>query len=161
MAQAKVGDEVKIDFTGKLEDGTVIDTTLATEKDEHEGGCSDEGCGCSDSGPMTLKVGDGDFFTPIEEALDGMSVGDKKTVVIPAEDAFGEYDQERVFSVERNMFPDDVDPEVGQQFEIVGEDDEGMLVTVVEIDKENVSLDSNHPLAGEELTYDFELVEIL
>ena len=161
MAQAKMGDEVKINFTGKLEDGTVIDTTFATENDEHEGGCSDESCGCSEPGPMTLKIGDDDFFVPIEEALVGMSVGDKKTVVISADDAFGEYDQERVFTVERNLFPDDVNPEVGHQFEIVGEDDEGMLVTVVEIDGENVSLDSNHPLAGEELIYEFELVEIL
>lgn len=161
MAAAKMGDDVKIDFTGKLEDGTVIDTTLATEKNEHEGGCEDEGCGCSDVGPMKLKLGDEDFFVPIEEALVGMSVGDKKTVVIPAEDAFGEYDTEKVFSVARTMFPDDVDPEVGQQFEIVDEDDEGMLVTVVKVDTENVSLDSNHPLAGEELIYDFELVEIL
>jgi peptidylprolyl isomerase len=110
---------------------------------------------------MTLKIGGDDFFVPIEEALVGMAVGDRKTVVISAEDAFGEYDQERVFTVERSMFPDDVDPEVGHQFEIVGEDDEGMLVTVVAIDGENVSLDSNHPLAGEELIYEFELVEIL
>jgi len=161
MAQVKMGDEVKIDFTGKLEDGTVIDTTLATEKKDHEGGCEDEGCGCSEVGPMKLKLGDEDFFIPVEEALVGMSVGDKKTVVIPAEDAFGEYDSEKVFSVERTMFPDDVTPEVGQQFEIVDEDDEGMLVTVVQVDEENVSLDSNHPLAGEELIYDFELVEIL
>ena len=161
MAQVKMGDEVKIDFTGKLEDGTVIDTTQPAKKDDHEGGCSDDGCGCSDAGPMTLKIGSEEFFLPIEEALIGMSVGEKKTVVIPAEDAFGEYDPERVFPVERNMFPDDVNPEVGHQFEIVGEDDEGMLVTVVDIDGENVSLDSNHPLAGEELVYDFEVVEIL
>jgi peptidylprolyl isomerase len=161
MAQVKMGDAVKINFTGKLEDGTVIDTTLPTEQDEHQGGCADEGCGCSEVGPMTLKIGGDDFFVPIEEALVGMAVGDRKTVVISAEDAFGEYDQERVFTVERSMFPDDVDPEVGHQFEIVGEDDEGMLVTVVEIDGENVSLDSNHPLAGEELIYEFELVEIL
>lgn len=161
MAQAKAGDKVKIDFTGKLEDGTVIDTTLAEEKKEHDGGCHDEGCGCSEAGPMMLTIGGDEFFIPIEEALVGMSVGEKKTVVISAEDAFGDYDQERVFSVERNLFPDDVNPEVGAQFEIVGDDDEGMLVTVVEVDDENVSLDSNHPLAGEELIYEFELVEIL
>lgn len=161
MATAKTGDEVRIDFTGKLEDGTVIDTTLATEKQGHEGDCSDDGCGCGEVGPMALVIGDDDFFVPIEEALIGMSVGERKTVVIPAEDAFGEYDQERVFIVERSMFPDGVEPEVGAQFEIVGDDDEGMLVTVVEVDDANVSLDSNHPLAGEELIYDFELVEIL
>ncbi|HKJ03961.1 MAG TPA: peptidylprolyl isomerase [Geopsychrobacteraceae bacterium] len=161
MAQVKMGDEVKIDFTGKLEDGTVVDSTLPIEKDDHEDGCSEDGCGCTDSGPMTLKIGDDEFFVPIEEALIGMSVGEKKTVVIPAEDAFGEYDTERVFSVERSMFPDEVNPEVGHQFEIVGEDDEGMLVTVIDIDGDNVSLDSNHPLAGEELIYDFELLEIL
>ena len=161
MAQAKKGDQVRIDFTGKLEDGTVIDTTLTTGEEPHQDDCSDEGCGCSEAGPMALVIGEEDFFIPVEEALVGMSVGDKKTVVISAEDAFGEYDTEKVFPVERKLFPDDVDPEVGQQFEIVGDDDEGMLVTVVEVDDENVSLDSNHPLAGEELIYEFELVEIL
>ncbi|PLX89137.1 MAG: peptidylprolyl isomerase [Desulfuromonas sp.] len=161
MAQAQMGDEVRIDFTGKLEDGTIIDTTQPQQDDDHQSHCENDDCGCSAPGPMALKIGDEDFFIPIEEALVGMTPGDSKTVVIPAEDAFGEYDSEKVFAVERNLFPDDISPEVGQQFEIVGEDDEGMLVTVVKIEEDQISLDSNHPLAGEELIYDFELIEIL
>lgn len=160
MAKAKAGDSVRIDFTGKLEDGTVIDTTLEQNQDGHGDGCTDD-CGCVEPGPMTLVIGEETFFIPIEEALVGMTAGERKTVVIPAEDAFGEYDPEKVFSVERVLFPDEVTPEVGAQFEIVGDDDEGMLVTVVEVKGDDVRLDSNHPLAGEELIYDFELVEIL
>lgn len=156
MAQAKKGDRVRIDFTGTIEDGTVIDTTAGEEHTE----CGSDDCGC-EKGPMEVAIGEEQFFLQIEEALVGMAVGDKKTVTIPAEDAFGEYDADRVFTVERKQFPKDINPEVGQELELIAEDDESIGVTVVEANDESVTLDANHPLAGEELNYEFELVEIL
>ena len=96
MAQAKAGDKVRINFTGKLEDGSIIETTL-----EGHDCCSDDECGddCScEYGPMELVIGEEEFFAAVEEALIGMTPGETKTVTIPAADAFGEYDTEAVFS---------------------------------------------------------------
>lgn len=155
MTQAKKGDRVRIDFNGKLEDGTVFDSTAP---EDGECGCDDGDC---EEGPMELTIGEEEFFLQIEEALVGMAPGEKKTVVIPAEDAFGEYDAEAVFTVERNQFPENINPQVGQELELTGEDDESFGVTVTEVDEKGVTLDANHPLAGQNLTYEFELVEIL
>ncbi len=164
MAQVKKGDRVTINFVGTLEDGTVFDTTLENDVDScstDDCASDDCGCGCGESGPMELVIGEDEFFTQIEEALIGMAPGEKKTVVIPAEDGFGEYDEEKVFQVKRSDVPDDVYPEIGQELELTGEDDEILEVTVIEVSDEEITLDANHPLAGEDLTYEVELVEIL
>ena len=156
MAQVKNADKVIINFTGKLADGTIIDSTYP---DTEESTYNDDEC-CHEHGPMELIIGEGDFYIPIEEALIGMSIGEKKTVKITPDDAFGDYNPENVFSVKRNEFPDEITPVVGQGLEVTGEDDEIYMVTVVAVTDDEVSLDTNHPLAGEELTYELELVEI-
>lgn len=168
MALAKKGDKVKINFTGTLEDGTVIDTTLEHDDcgaddcgcDSDDCGCDSEGCGC-EVGPMELTIGEEEFFSKIEDALVGMAPGEKKTVVIPAEDAFGEYDETQVFTIGRDQVPASITPEVGQELEFTDEDGEELEVTVVEVAEEGITLDANHPLAGENLTFEIELVEIL
>ncbi len=157
MAQAKEADKVRINFIGRLEDGSIIDSTYP---DSEDGGCSDEDCG-HDHGPFDLVIGEGDFYVPVEEALVGMQVGEKKTVVIPIDEAFGEFDPENVFSVKRSELPEEITPEVGLPLEVTGEDDEEYMVTIIEVTDEEVTFDANHPLAGEELTYEVELVEIL
>ena len=153
MIQAKDADKVTINFIGKLEDGTLIDTT-------YEDPCDDDECG-HEHGPMELTIGEGDFYIPIEEALVGMSVGEKKSVVVSPDDAFGDYDSENIFSIKRDEFADDITPEIGLELEVTGDDDELYLVTIVEITDDEICFDTNHPLAGEELTYEIELVEIL
>lgn len=153
MAQAKKGDRVKLNFTGKLEDGTVFDTTI------HEGGCEHDECGCEE-GPLELTLGAGEFFQQVEEALVGMQPGETTTVVVSADDAFGVYDDDMVFEVPRNQIPSHINPEVGQQLELVGEDDQVFIVTVVEVTDENVTIDANHPLTGEDLTFELELLEV-
>jgi peptidylprolyl isomerase len=157
MEQAKKGNKVTINFIGKLADGSIIDTTYP---DDSGHDCGDDDCG-HEHGPMELIIGEESFYIPIEEALVGMAPGEKKTLTISPDDAFGQYDPENVFSVPRSDFPDDITPTVGQGLEVSGEDDDIYMVTVVEVSDEAVSLDTNHPLAGEELTYEFELVEIL
>lgn len=165
MAKAVKGSRVRIHFTGTLEDGTVFDTTLETGgcNDDacSDDSCSDDACGCGETGPMDLVLGNGDFFPQVEEAVIGMAPGDKKTLTIPFADAFGDYDEERVFSIARSEFPSDLDPDVDQNLELIGDDGESMIVTVVEVDAESVVLDANHPLAGEDLNFEIELVEIL
>lgn len=156
MAQAKNGDTVKIDYTGTLEDGTIFDST------RESAGCESENCDCgSEHGPREVVIGKGEFLSLIEEALIGMSPGEKKQVIIPAADAFGEYDEERVFSIPRSDLPEDLDPEVGDEIVLVNEEEEELGVLVVEVSEEEITFDANHALAGEDLTFDFELVEIL
>jgi peptidylprolyl isomerase len=161
MATAKKGDKVVIDYTGKLEDGSIFDTTIKEADccDDSDCGCDDDGCGC-ESGPMELTIGEEDFFPQVEEALIGMAPGDKKTVTIPAADAFGEYDEEEVFSISREQLTGDIVPEVGMELELTGDDDEPVEVTVVEVTPETLTVDANHPLAGEDITYEIELLEI-
>lgn len=167
MAQAQQGSRVKIEYTGTLDDGTIFDSTLeGAECDAEEcdtDDCTDDGCGCGghESGPMELTIGAGEFFPQIETALVGMTPGEKKTVVIPVDEAFGDYDEERVFTVSRKDLPDDLDPEVGDQLGLSDENDDVIGVTVMDVTEESITFDANHPLAGEDLTFEIELVEIL
>jgi peptidylprolyl isomerase len=163
IKQVKPGDRVKINFNGFLEDGSLFDTTYeSNECDDDNGDCEKDDCGCgSEAGPFELEVGTEAFFPQVEEALVGMSPGDKKTITVKSADAFGEYDVEQVSAVPRDQFPDDITPAVGDNLELMSDDDEGMVVTVIEVSDAEVTLDANHPLAGEELTFEVELVDIL
>lgn len=166
MATVKKGDKVRINYTGTLEDGSVFDSTIKEEgccEDDcgcDDAGCDDEGCGC-ESGPMELTIGEEDFFPQVEEALIGMAPGEKKTIVIPAEDAFGEYDEDEVFAISRAQLTGEIVPEVGMELELTGDDDEPVEVVVVEVTEDTITVDANHPLAGEDITYEIELLEIL
>jgi len=170
MALAKNGDKVKIDYTGKLEDGSIFDSTLEENcdpedcnSDDCDDECGDEGCGCGghEVGPMELTIGEGELFSQVDQALVGMAPGETKSVVIPAADAFGEYDKDKVFTVPRTDLPDDLKPEVGDELVLTNEDDEDLGVQVVEATADSVTFDSNHPLAGEDLTFEVTLREIL
>jgi peptidylprolyl isomerase len=161
MVLAKKGDTVRIDYTGTLEDGTVFDSTLEAADCGSDDCCEDD-CGCGgEPGPIELTIGVGTFFPLIEEALIGMASGEKKTVTIPAAEAFGEYDDDMVFIVPRSELPADLKPAVGDELLLSGDDDEEIEVTVTDADDASVTFDANHPLAGEDLTFDIALVEIL
>lgn len=157
MAQAKSGDRVRFDYTATLEDGTVFDSTIESECDD-DCGCDE---GSADFQPMELTIGDEEFFPAIEQAMVGMSPGESKKVLIPPAEAFGEYDEEKVFTVERSDLPEGLKPEVGDELLLTGDDDEELEVTVVELDDSGITFDANHPLAGEELTFEITLKEIL
>ena len=170
MAQAKQGDKVKFDYTGMLKDGTVFDSTLEGEEcssEECESSdcdhdeCGDDcGCGC-ETGPFELTIGSGEFFTQVEEALVGMAPGEKRTVVVPAAEAFGEYDAEKVFTVPRSDVPADLNPAVGDELILSNDENDDFGVTVTEVTADSITFDANHPLAGENLTFEIQLVEIL
>lgn len=151
---AKIGDRVRIEYIGTLEDGTVFDST------REEANCGSEDCGCA-GGPRELTIGEGEFLPLIEEALVGMEAGQKRSVIIPMDDAFGPYDGEKVFSIARNDLPADLQPEIGDEITLVNEDGEELNVIVAELDGEEITFDANHPLAGEDLAFEVELLEIL
>ncbi len=148
MAQAKNGDKVKVDYTGKLDDGTVFDSS---ESEEHDNG----------SEPLEFTLGDGNIIPGFEEAVVGMSPGDSKTVKIPADQAYGPHVEEMVAVVDRNEIPATIDLEVGMNLEVNQENGETFSVLVTDLSDGKVTLDANHPLAGRDLTFDIKLVEII
>ena len=141
MAKAKKGDTVKVHYTGKFDNGTVFD--CATDRD-----------------PLRFVLGIGQVIPGFEEAVMGMSVGESKTVKIPADKACGPHREEMVVLVDRRQFPAHIKPEVGQQLEVCELDDQWISVKVTGVSESEVTFDANHPLAGKDLTFEIELVEI-
>ena len=141
MAEAKLGDTVKIHFTGKLQDETVIETS-------------------KDRDPLEFKIGDGNVIPGLEQGVIGMAAGDKKTIAISPEDAFGQPQEDLVVDMKKSEFPKDVELAAGVYLNIESSDGKEFKAKVVEIKEDTVILDANHPLAGVTINYDVELLEI-
>jgi peptidylprolyl isomerase len=141
MAQAKTGDHVRIRLTGRLDDGTVFATAGEME-------------------PLEFTLGTSDVLPAIEEALEGMEPGESKTVFIPADEAFGPWRQELVGEVPRESLPEDLNIEVGQQLQVSQPGTDSMVVSVIDASDYSITIDANHPLAGEDLVFDLELVDV-
>jgi FKBP-type peptidyl-prolyl cis-trans isomerase 2 len=141
MGQAKDGDTVKLHYTGKLRNGEVFDSS-------------------KDSQPLKFTIGNGEVMPGIEKGIIGMEIGDTKTIEIPTEDALGPRREELVVDVERSDFPEDMTLSVGQRIQMRHEDGDPMILTVTDMKDNKITLDANHPLAGEALVFDVELVEI-
>ncbi len=140
MASAKNGDTVRVQYTGKFEDGTIFDTS--------EGGAS-----------LEFKVGEGEILSGVEEGVVGMSPGETKTIYL--EQAFGPRKEEMVFEFNRNRAPADFDPAIGERVQMHRADGEPVMVTVVDKTENSFIMDCNHPLAGKNLILDITLEEIL
>ena len=141
MTQAKNGDVVAVHFTGRLSDGTIFDTSEGSD-------------------PLSFTLGSGQVIAGFEEAALGMAEGDSKTVTIPEEKVYGSYDTEKIINFPADRMPQDIQPEVGMQLQLQGQDGQPVIVRVTEITEEHVKLDANPPLAGKELVFDIELVTI-
>lgn len=141
MAQAKNGDTVKVHYTGRLDDGCVFDSSAERE-------------------PLEFTIGAGQLIPGFDTAVIDMAPGESKTVRIPPDQAYGPYHEQMVVEADRGQFPPHVTPEVGQQFESKGDDGQNFVVTVTAIEGDKITLDANHPLAGRDLTFDIQLVEI-
>jgi peptidylprolyl isomerase len=142
MVQAQRGDTVKVHYTGKLSDKSVFDSS-------------------SGGDPLEFTIGAGEVIPGFEQAVLGMQPGESRTTMIPSDQAYGDYDEEMILEVDRGQLPGDVAPEVGQQYQVVNPEGEAMIVTVAEVSDDAVTLDANHPLAGQDLTFDIQLVEII
>lgn len=141
MQVAKKGNQVKVHYTGKLTDGTVFD--------------SSEG-----RAPLEFEVGAGMMIKGFDAAVDGMSAGAKVTVEIPAAEAYGEAREDMIIDIPRTNLPPDMNPEVGQQLAMSQPDGQQVPVKVKEVREDVVVIDANHDLAGKDLIFDIELVEI-
>lgn len=141
MQQVKQGDKIKVHYHGKLTDGTTFD--------------SSEG-----RSPLEFEVGSGAVIPGFDEGVMGMAVGDKKTINIPAEQAYGPRVPELVMDFPKDRFPEDMVPEVGMMLTMHNGNGQEFPVTIVDVKDDSVTLDANHHLAGQELIFDLELVDI-
>ena len=142
VEQVKHGDTVKIHYTGKLEDGTIFDTSAKRD-------------------PLQFIIGAGQVVSGFEQAIVGMNPSESKTVKVPADKAYGPHREEMVLVVDRNKIPKNLKLELGQELQIPQEDGQKTIVAVTNISESSVTLDANHPLAGKDLTFDIQLIEIL
>ena len=141
MPKAKAGDSVKVHYTGKLTDGTVFDSSEGKD-------------------PLEFEIGAGMMIKGFDAAVEGMEVGDKVTKEIEADEAYGQARQDLVFDVPKSNLPEDLKPEVGQQLAMTQPNGQQVPVTVAKVEDEKVIIDANHQLAGKDLVFDIELVEI-
>ena len=142
MAHAQAGDTVRVHYTGTLDDGTVFDSSTGRE-------------------PLEFTLGEGRVIAGFEEAVTGMEVGETKTSRIDADEAYGPRREDLLLDVPREQIPSEIDLQVGQQLTLQQPNGQAVPVTVAEFSDETVTLDANHPLAGEALTFELTLVEIV
>ncbi|WP_369996233.1 peptidylprolyl isomerase [Winogradskyella sp.] len=142
MSTVKENDVVKVHYTGKLTNGQVFDSSLERE-------------------PLKVELGKGQLIPGFERGLIDMAVNEKKTITIPQKDAYGEVNDKLFHKVSKSQLPEDMNPEVGMG--LVGTDAQGdqQQFRIVQIEDQNIIVDGNHPLAGQDLVFDLEVVEIV
>ncbi|MEO0915441.1 MAG: peptidylprolyl isomerase [Pseudomonadota bacterium] len=142
MSAAQSGDTVRIHYTGTLADGSTFDSSEGRE-------------------PLEFQLGSGQVIPGFDKAVTGMAVGEAQTVEIPCDDAYGSHDPNRAQAFPRYKIPADVPLDIGTQLQLSGPQGQPITVSVAEVTDEEVILDANHPLAGKDLTFRIELVEIV
>jgi len=141
MQEVKSGDKVKVHYHGKLTNGETFDSSEGRQ-------------------PLEFTVGQGMVIKGVDEGVKGMKVGDKKTINIPVVDAYGPVNPEMLIEFPKERFPEGMNPEVGMPLNMTNSNGENFRVIIAEVKPESVILDANHPLAGEDLVFDVELVSI-
>ncbi len=141
MSVAKKGDKVKVHYTGKLTDDTIFDSSRERE-------------------PLEFTLGSGQMIKGFDQAVEGMKVGENKKVEIPSTEAYGERSADAMIEVEKSQLPANMEPAKGMQLEATSQDGRRQILVIEEVKESTVILDANHPLAGKELIFDIELVEV-
>jgi peptidylprolyl isomerase len=140
MKKVQNGDTITVNYTGRLSDGTIFDSSLNEGRE-----------------PLVSTLGQNQLIKGFEQGLMEMSVGDKKTIEIEPNDAYGDYDPERITTISKSQVPQDV--KVGETLQ--GMSSQGpIIVKIVDINESSVTIDANHPLAGQKLIFDLELIGI-
>ena len=137
----KVGDKVKLHYKGTFEDGEEFDSSLGKK-------------------PLSFTVGNGEVIRGLDEALVGMEIAQKKKIHIPSDKAYGSFQKELIVSIKRETIPSDITLKVGEQLQIPNQEGIPIIVTIKEITEDAVLLDANHPLAGKNLIFEIEIVDI-
>lgn len=142
MPQAQDGDKVRIHYTGKLTDGTQFDSSTGRD-------------------PLEFILGSGMVIPGFDDAVNGLEVGANITAIIPAEKAYGPRHEEMILTIERVQFPPEMELRIGEKFALPQPDGRQAILVVVDMNDTHVTLDGNHELAGKDLVFDIELVEIV
>ncbi len=142
MAQAKIGDTVRVHYTGRLNSGVPFDSSRGAD-------------------PLELELGSRRFIPGFEEAIAGMSPGESRTVSIPPEKGYGRYREDKVIQMDRKDLPEDIVPVDGMTLEVCAPNGAMVPVQITKISGTTITLDANHPLAEQTLTFEIELVEIV
>lgn len=142
MTKARSGDTVRIHYTGTLDDGTEFDSSSGRD-------------------PLEFALGGGQVIPGFDNAVDGMSVGETKTVTIPPAEAYGQRHEQLVQQVAKSALPDNIDPTVGMQLQSRSPEGQVMNLIVTDVQDDSITVDANHPLSGQALTFAIELVEIV
>lgn len=141
MSTAQSGDTVKVAYKGTLQDGTVFGETGTDQ-------------------PVEFTIGKQRFIPGFEQAVVGMSVGEKKAFALKSDEAYGEYDENNVVETSRDTLPDEIEPEEGMQLQAKDPEGNQFPVIISKLGDDTVTLDANHPLAGKDLNFEIELVDI-
>lgn len=141
MIQAKKDDKVKVHYTGKLEDGTIFDSSENRD-------------------PLEFVLGAGKMIAGFDKGVTGMKVGEEKTINIPSAEAYGPHDPQRTVEIDKNQLPKDLKPEIGQKLQMQNPSGQAFAVTVMEINDSKIILDANHDLAGKDLIFEIKLISI-
>ncbi|MGG7643374.1 FKBP-type peptidyl-prolyl cis-trans isomerase [Rhodovulum sp. YNF3179] len=142
MTQAKPGDKVRIHYTGTLSDGSTFDSSEGRD-------------------PLEFTVGSGEIIPGLDKEVEGMAVGEAKSVTVAAAEAYGDHDPGRTQAVPRDQVPEHIPLDIGTQLQLQTPDGQAVAVSVAEVTEDEVVLDANHPLAGKDLNFAVELVEIV
>ena len=141
MSTVKNGDQVKVHYTGKLTDGSVFDSSANRE-------------------PLGFTVGAGQMIKGFDAGVVGMAVGDKKTLELQPEEAYGPHDATRVMEVPKDKLPQGMEPQLGMKLGLTTQQGHQIPATIVEVNEGNIKIDANHELAGKVLIFELELVSI-
>jgi peptidylprolyl isomerase len=141
MAQTKSGDRVKIHYTGKLEDGTIFADSKKGE-------------------PLEFTLGAGQVIPGVDEAVHGMEPGQSKKVIVPSDKAYGPRQEGLTQDIPKDQLPEEMQPQVGQRMKVDRPDGEPMVVSITAVSDSNITIDANHPLAGKDLNFELELLEV-
>lgn len=141
MKKAEQGDTVEVHYTGKLEDGTVFDTS-------------------KERGPLEFTIGEGRIIPGFEEAVVGMAPEESKTISVPPDKAYGEHNSELTKEFPRDQLPENVEAKPGQPLQLTRPDGKTIDVMITDISDDSFTVDANHPLAGKTLTFDIEVVAV-
>ncbi len=142
MKSAGDGNTVKVHYTGTLDNGNVFDSSREGE-------------------PLEFTIGSGQLIKGFEDTVMGMTAGDAKTVKIPAAEAYGDYKDELIITINKDQFPENISPDEGLQLDLKSPDGNVLNAVVTTVGEDSVTLDANHPLAGQDLTFNIELLEIV
>jgi FKBP-type peptidyl-prolyl cis-trans isomerase 2 len=142
MSKAKKGDTVKVHYTGTLDDESIFDSSR-------------------ERSPMEFTIGAGNLIEGFEKGVLGMTIGETRTVKIPPEEGYGNRDENLITQIDRTYLPQSVEPAIGQQLQVKQPDGKTFVVWITDLDDQTVTIDANHPLAGENLNFEIELTEIV